>query len=407
VLMMLSWVTWVLVASYGMIVLRWLWGHWELTQAARSRLIASAQAANLNGPPPRVTVVIAAHNEANTIGQCLASILGQGYPNLQVIVANDRSTDGTGDIVRAVARDHPHVRCMDIGELPGGWLGKTHAVSVATRQADGEYLVFTDSDVIWHPSTLTAALSLARQAQLDFLSIWPRVIVASFWERLLLPACAYSLSLWFRRGRSENDEATPAYANGAFLVVRRDAYDRIGGHESVPTEMAEDVSLAKRARDAGLRRRLVLGSGMIRTRMHENLGQIIHGWTRIFIGALGARWKLAVGILLAVIGSLTPFIVAIALAIVAGKEHFGIMEWVWAIMAGLHLVAMYSVVYRYVGMAFEGGAYVLLFPVGLLGVIALLVYCLLVSSGIGVIRWGQVAYQVQGSRAIRRRETAR
>ena len=394
---------WVPVACYGVIVLRWLLGHWELNQAGRSRLIASGSAADWNGPPPRVSVVVAAHNEANTIGPCLASILGQGYPNLQVIVANDRSTDATGDIVRAVARDHPEVRCIDIGELPDGWLGKTHAVSVATRQADGEYLVFTDSDVIWHPSTLTAAVGLARQGRLDFLSIWPRVIVASFWERLLLPACAYSLSLWFRRGSSEDDEATPAYANGAFLLVRRDAYDRIGGHGSVPTEMAEDVSLAKRAQDAGLRRRLVLGGDMIRTRMHENLGQIIHGWTRIFIGALGARWKLAVGILLAIVGSLTPFIVAITLALVAAKEPFGTVEWAWAIVAGLHLAAMYSVVYRYVGMVFEGGAYALLFPVGLLGVIALLVYCLLVSSGVGAIQWGQVAYQVQGSKAIGRR----
>ena len=323
VLMMLSWAMWLPAALYGVIVLRWLMGHWELTQAARSRLIASGPAGDWGDPPPRVTVVIAAHNEANTIGPCLASILGQGYPNLQVIVANDRSTDGTGEVVRAVAREHAQVRCVDIGELPEGWLGKTHAVSVATRQAVGEYLVFTDSDVIWHPSTLAAAVGLARREQLDFLSIWPRVIVASFWERLLLPACAYSLSLWFRRGPSENDQAIPAYANGAFLLVRRDAYDRIGGHGSVPTEMAEDVSLAKRARDAGLRRGLVLGGDMIRTRMHENLGQIIHGWTRIFIGALGARWKLAASILLAVVGSLTPFIVAIALAIPAGKGHFG------------------------------------------------------------------------------------
>jgi cellulose synthase/poly-beta-1,6-N-acetylglucosamine synthase-like glycosyltransferase len=400
---MLHTASWILLALYGLIVLRWLWGHVELTRAARARLMAPAAPSVCGGSAPSVTVVIAAHNEADTIGRCLERVLAQDCPSLQVIVANDRSTDATGQILRTIAREHSNLRCIEIDMLPEGWLGKTHAVSVATREAAGEYLVFTDSDVDWHPATLALAVNLAEGKRLDFLSLWPTAVVSGFWERLLLPACGWALSLWFHGGEPDRLESTPAFANGAFLMVRRDAYERIGGHASVPDAMAEDVALAQRARDAGLRRYLALGGDLVRTRMYADLDQVIQGWTRIFIGALGARSKMVATIMMAFIGCLSSFVVlGVLVAWVATGHAFGPIQCAWLAAAVAHLAAMYSVVYRNVALVFEGRTYVLLFPMAILGVVCLLVRCLLLSLGVGTVRWGNVRYRVRGGRAVGR-----
>lgn len=397
-------VWWVLLGLYGLIVLRWLWGHVELTQAIGSGMFVPKTEVDPQTLRTRVTVVIAAHDEADTIGPCLERVLAQDYPELQVIVANDRSGDATGEIVRDIARDHANVRCIDIENLPEGWLGKTHALSVAARQAEGDWLVFTDSDVIWHPKLLPTVIDLAQRQRLDFLSLWPKVLVLSFWERLLLPACGMVLSLWFRHGRPDRIQSTPAFANGQFLMIRREAYDKIGGHAAVPDEMAEDVALARRARAAGLRRYQMLGRDLLQTRMYENLRQIVRGWTRIFIGALGARWKLILTIVAVLIGHLSPFVIAIVLATrAAGEGSLEVLEWGWLAAAAVHLPAMYSVTYRHFALVYEGGTHLLLLPVALLGVIALLGYCAVLIGGLGTIRWGNMRYRVCGSRAVQGR----
>ena len=394
---------WVLLTLYALLVFRWLWGHVELTTALRTGALAPTMPREPQTPQPPVSVVIAAHNEAETIERCLARVLVQDYPRLQVLIANDRSADDTGQIVRRIAADHPNVRCIDIHHLPEGWLGKTHAISVAARQADGEYLLFMDSDVELHPATVSTVVDLAERRRLDFLSLWPKVVVKGFWERFLLPALGWTLGLWFPNSRPDRIETTPVFANGQFLMIRREPYERIGGHAAVPDEMAEDVSLARLAKQAGLRRFMGLGGELLRTRMYESLEQIVHGWTRIFIGTLGRSWKLAFTIFCALIGVVPAFAVPIALAIRAASGQMpGPIQWTGWIVAAIHLPAMYGLVYRYFRVAYEGRAHVLLFPVALLGVSVLLGYCLILIHGWGTIRWGNLRYRVRGSRAVRR-----
>jgi glycosyltransferase involved in cell wall biosynthesis len=399
-------VWWVLLALYAFVALRWLWVHVELARAVRAGLLEPAAHVESDAPSARVSVLIAAHNEAETIGRCLERVLTQNYANLQVIVANDRSTDATEQIVRDVAREHPNVECVNIEELPDGWLGKTHALATATPYAQGEYLVFTDSDVEWHPAMLATVIDLAQRERLDFLSLWPKVVVASFWERLLLPACAWVLCLWFPGGRPDRVESTAVFANGQFLVIHRQAYEKIGGHAAVRNEMAEDIALAQRARAAGLRRYVGLGVRLLRTRMYASLTEIIRGWTRIYIGALQARWKLVFSLGALILGCLPPFLVLAAAAVSASGDGLTSLGWAWVIVATIHLLAMYSAAYRHFRLVFDGGPYVFLFPLACLGVSALLAYCMLLMGGIGTVRWGSVRYEVRGSRAVRSRRVA-
>jgi chlorobactene glucosyltransferase len=392
---------WVLFGVYALLVLRWLWGHLELRQAMRSGMLVPGARIDPAMPRPAVSVIIAAHNEAGTIGKCLERVLLQDYPDLQVLVANDRSTDATGQIVRDVAAGHPNVRCIDVRDLPDGWLGKTHAVSVAAAEATGEYLLFLDSDVELHPATVSTIMELVQRMRLDFLSLWPKVVFVGFWERFLLPAFGWTLGLWFPNVRIDRIEKTPVFANGQFLMIGRDAYRKIGGHASVPDEMAEDVSLARKARDAGLRRYMGLGGQLLRTRMYENLNQIIHGWTRIFIGTLGKGWKLGATIFGALIGVVPAFAaIAVLAAWACAGKAFGPMQWSWLVAAIVHLAAMYTLVHRYSLLAYEGRPHLVLFPVALLGVAILLVYCMFLIAGLGTIRWGNMRYQVRGSRAV-------
>ena len=399
-------VWWVLLALYAFVALRWLWVHVELARAVRAGLLEPAMHVDPQLLRTRVTVIIAAHNEADTIGRCLERVLAQDYADFQVIVANDRSTDATGRIVRDIARDHANVQCVDVEELPDGWLGKTHALATAAPHAQGEYLVFTDSDVEWHPATLATVIDLAQRERLDFLSLWPKVIVASFWERFLLPACGWVLNLWFPGARPGRIESTPIFANGQFLVIHRQVYQKIGGHAAVRDEMAEDVALAQRAQAAGLRRFVGLGVKLFRTRMYESLPEIIRGWTRIYIGALQARWKLLFSIGALMLGCLPPFAVLAAAVVSASGGWLASLGWAWVIIAAIHLIAMYSVVYRHFGLAFDGSPHVSLFPLASLGVSVLLVYCVFLMGGLGTIRWGNVRYQVRGSRAVRSRRVA-
>ncbi len=395
-------VWYILLALYLLLVLRWLWAHVELTLATRSGMLRPLTGLDPTTPRPSVSVIIPAHNEEAVVGECLNRVLAQDYPDLQILIANDRSTDATGDIVRTFAADRPNVQCIDIHDLPEGWLGKGHAVWEASRRATGEYLLFVDSDVELHPAAVTTAVEVARRERIDFMSLWPKVSLRSFWERFLFPSCGWTLGLWFPNPRPDRIDKTPVFANGQFMMIHREAYEQMGGHAAVRDEMTEDVALARIAAKAGMRRYLGLGPHLLRTRMHESLSQIIHGWTRIFIGTLGKSWKLAATIFGALIGVVPAFI---ALAVLLGPALAGrpltATQWVWLIAAIVHVPLMYSVVYRYFRMVYEGRPHIVLFPIALLGVSILLLYGMVLLAGVGTIRWGGIRYRVSGSRAVR------
>ena len=271
---------------------------------------------------------------------------GADYPQFDVIAIDDRSTDETGKILDEIAAANPRLRVIHVHDLPAGWLGKSHALHVGTREVKSDWLLFVDSDVTLEKNALSATLSLAIKRKYDALSILTRLECHRFIERLLLPPLAgawgvmHTISL-----TNEDSRKTIAAANGQFFLIRRDVYEMVGGHDAVRNQITEDVELMRLLKSRDLKTRFFSGAHLAATRMHTNFHQIFNSWGRIFSGT--SRRK--PGRILAAITFLILAIFTVYPAIVwAVCDHSAM----WGIVAAAHLVLMTAylmLIYRWSG----------------------------------------------------------
>ena len=237
-------------------------------------------------PAPFVSVCVPARNEARDIERCLKSLLKQDYPHFEVIAVDDHSTDGTGAILEALARRHDNLHAIQGAALPEGWLGKTFALHQAQEKAEGEILLFTDADLFFEPHALTTAVQTLAQREVDLLTLMPGSQFVSFWERAVQPVVFGMIASLSRFRRINRPEFSTAVGFGAFLMFRRAAYRKIGGHESVRQEVVEDMMLAKRAKKMGCRLLAAEGKSLLSLRMYHSLGEIWAGWRKNLFIAL-------------------------------------------------------------------------------------------------------------------------
>ncbi|MCX6358147.1 MAG: glycosyltransferase family 2 protein, partial [Candidatus Aureabacteria bacterium] len=214
-----------------------------------------------------------------TIASCLQSLAAQRYPRCEIILADDRSTDATGKI--AAAR-FPAVRCVRIERLPENCAGKSHALSLARRQARGEWLLFTDADTVHEPDCLSAAMNYALRHNLQMLSLLPEPVGAGFWEHVLQPIIGIMLFMIFPIERINSKRSRMAFANGQYILISGSAYDRVGGHGALLEFPLEDIAMAQNVKRAGLGLGLVYADGLLRCRMYQGLRELWNGWERIF-----------------------------------------------------------------------------------------------------------------------------
>ena len=236
-------------------------------------------------PLPTVRIVIPAKDEAAGIRDCVQHVLSQDYPALDVAVIDDRSTDGTGSILDGLTHNEPRLHVAHVTDLPPGWLGKCHALHVGTRGLMCDWIFFVDSDVQLDPTATRRMVALAEGRAYDALSVLPRIDARSFWERTLLPPMAAAWASAFRIPLTNEKHQPHAFANGQIFLIRRSAYEQVGGHATVRDQIVEDVALARVMKSARLRVRLMLGPRLAQTRMHTNLRQMFNGWARIFAGS--------------------------------------------------------------------------------------------------------------------------
>ncbi|MFQ5830404.1 MAG: glycosyltransferase [Candidatus Methylomirabilia bacterium] len=240
-------------------------------------------------PDQTLSIVIPARNEERTLGPCLRGAASQRVRRLEIVVVDDGSEDRTLAVAEAKAREDPRIAALRAGPLPGGWVGKCHALETGARASAGEWLLFIDADVILAPEAAETALRFAAARSVDLLSLSPSQSCVGFWERLLQPLVFDLLDRTYDL-RVVNDPGSPmAAANGQFLMVRRDAYDRIGGHAGVRGEVLEDVGLARRAKGAGLRLYFANTRSLARARMYGSLREIWKGWSKNLFPLLGAN----------------------------------------------------------------------------------------------------------------------
>ncbi len=246
---------------------------------------------------PVVSTIVPARDEEENIARCIESLANQG-PIGEIIVVNDQSTDRTAQILAGLAARDDRVRVIDSYDLPEGWVGKNYALSLGAAEAHGEWLLFTDADAIHLPDSTARALELAEQSEAALVSFSPEQETHIWWERAMIPFIFSRLSDKFRYSKINDPNSPAAAANGQYLMIRRDAYDAIGGHRAIAGEVLEDVEIAKRVKAAGFQIYFAPGAGIARVRMYSTFGAMWQGWVKnlypLMAGSPGrVAWELA------------------------------------------------------------------------------------------------------------------
>ena len=344
----------------------WLSRHIQIAVATRKMVPLHSGLYKGDDDLPSMTVLVAAKDEADNIETCLKSLLRQDYPGLKLIAINDRSGDETAEIMDRIAGDAESLSTVHVQELPAGWFGKNHAMHQGMQQVDTDWLCFTDADCDFEsPRTLEVAVRCAMDRGADFLSILPRHETRTFLEKVIQPACSAIMMLWFNPLKV-NDPAKPAaYANGAFMLIRRSCYDAIGGHEAVRGYMNEDMYLARRTKQAGQRLRVVSNLDLYTVRMYSTFAQTWAGWTRIFLGCFESVRRLVVTLVVVTIFSLLPWIAALmCLGLFASRgELVGVTKWL-GLGAAATCIVQLSVMVRFYAVNHVSFAYGLFYPLG-------------------------------------------
>jgi glycosyltransferase involved in cell wall biosynthesis len=261
---------------------------------------------------PRVSIIVPARNEEETIEQALHTLLALDYNNYEVIAVDDRSTDRTGEIMERVAesqgrsqdqnphpvspkngetRVHPPVlRVIHHTELPAEWLGKTHAMWTAANQATGDWLLFTDADVLFKPEALRRALAYAESVPADHVVLFPQMIMKQPGEYMMI-AFFQTLFMFGHRPWKVADPRTRDHIGvGAFNLVRRRVYDSIGTYEALRMDVLDDMKLGKVIKNSGFAQRNVFGGDLISVRWGKGAMGIVNNLTKNFFAVLSFQW---------------------------------------------------------------------------------------------------------------------
>ena len=338
------------------------------------RLVAPTEEVSGN---PRVSIIVPARNEERDIEQSLTRLLELDYDNYEVIAVNDRSTDGTGEIMEAVAKNsHPHFsqRAREMGhpslivihhqELPPKWLGKTHAMWTATNQATGDWLLFTDADVLFKPDTLRRAVAYAEAERADHLVLFPQMIMKRPGEYMMIAFFQTMFVFGHRPWKVADPKSKDHMGVGAFNLIRRSVYNAIGTYEALRMEVLDDMKLGKVVKNAGFAQRNVFGGDLISIRWARGAGGVVKNLTKNFFAVLSFQWwRTVISAFGLAFLNLMPFL---GIWLAHGWERLP-----YAIALG----SMFSI---YVGMSWRSGVpayYFLLHPVST----GLFIYTLLLS----------------------------
>jgi chlorobactene glucosyltransferase len=244
----------------------------------------------------RVSILVPARNEERSIAACVSSLLAQDYPDFELIVLDDSSTDRTGAIVGELLPDTRH-RLLAGTPLPDGWTGKNWACHQLSQAATGHWLLFTDADTVHNPSALSAAIAMAAETRADLLSAWPRLRTFTLGEKLVIPVLHVMALGWFPIALMRFVQDHPAIAarvpnnwlrnwggaNGQFILFRNEAYMKIGGHESNRNHIVEDLALGRevaRRIPEGMRLINCDGSTLVDCRMYHSFREVVDGFTK-------------------------------------------------------------------------------------------------------------------------------
>jgi chlorobactene glucosyltransferase len=260
--------------------------------------------------PPLISILVPARNEERNIRRCLRSLLRQDYPNFEILVLNDNSSDNTAGVVQEYAKKNKNVKLVNGKPLPSGWLGKSYACQQLADAASGEYLLFTDADTLHFKNSVSSAAAVIMLNKLDGISVFARQIKVSLHERMMVPFANHFLMSFMPLVLVlKSKRALFCTAIGQFMMFKKSVYKEIGGHESVKKEILEDIHLSKQVKRHGFRFMIFDGKNNFYCRMYKSLGEVIKGYSKVLAAVFDYNIYLqAVVTLLVFIFYLTPFI---------------------------------------------------------------------------------------------------
>jgi glycosyltransferase involved in cell wall biosynthesis len=359
---------------------------------------------------PRVSIIVPARNEEETIGQSLSALLALDYDNYEVIAVDDRSSDRTGEIMDSLRGNsgfsqdrgeagstdaHPPAQnagrvgqpryfVIHHSELPVGWLGKTHAMWTAANQATGDWLLFTDADVLFKPESVRRALAYAEAERADHVVVFPRMIMKGPGEFMMIAFFQTMFVFGHRPWKVADPETKDHMGVGAFNLVRRSVYDKVGTYHALRMEVVDDMKLGKVVKNAGFAQRNVFGGDLISIRWARGAMGVVNNLTKNFFAVLSFQyWRAILSAIALVYLNLGPFL------------------GIWLAHGWLRLpfvVALGSMFAIYVGMSWRSSVppyYFLLHPVSTL----LFTYTLLRSTVLTLwhdgIEWRGTKYPLE------------
>jgi len=377
----------------GCIALAWLLAAIDLARGAllipalqqvQSRL---AERGGHNGNPaatPRVSILFSALDEADKLPAALQTFLAQDYPDYEVIAVDDRSEDATGSILDAAARANSRLKVVHVTSLPTGWLGKPHGLQTAFEHSSGEWLVFTDADVRFEPDVLRASIALADERHWDHLTLLCHAEMFTAGEKIVMTFFAMSFMLGLRPWRASDPRSSAYVGVGAFQLIRRNAYEKMGTHRRLAMEVVDDVKLGKLVKQAGLRSGVATAGRAVSVHWHSGLGNIIRGTTKNFYATTGFRLWIACG---QVAGTLLMFLLPwAALPFVRG----------WARVFAAVAIVLPVLAQAGAALEFEESPlYAVTQPLGALIFAWMLVRSTIVTLRQGGIRWRGTFYAIE------------
>ncbi len=365
----------------------WLKRHVDLNRAGREAVLREDEPGAARDELPPLTVIVAGKDEEANIGRCVEGLLRQDYPRLQVIIVNDRSGDRTGAIIDGFAARDPRMLALHVRELRPGWFGKNNAMREGTERATSDWLCYSDADCTYDSTRLlSSAMRLALREKVDFLSVLPHLETSSLWEKIIQPVAGAVMVFWFPPQRVNDPRCATAYANGAFMLLPRRTYDAIGQHEAVKDTLNEDMHMARRVKQAGLRLRVIRGGDLYRVRMYTGFKQIWRGWSRIFYGCFGTFPRLLASVAVLLIVSLSPYLTVWA-GILGGTER------AWLSAAGaIAIASQMSIMRRFYRLTGNPGAWFLTYPFGAVLCVAMLMNAMGRLGGRNATTWRGTTY---------------
>jgi glycosyltransferase involved in cell wall biosynthesis len=261
-------------------------------------------------PWPLVSVIVPCRNEGGSVEAAMRSLLAQDYPSLEIVAIDDRSEDATGAILDTLAEKDRRLTVVHVDHLPKGWLGKNSAMHQGAARASGDWLLFTDGDVMFEPDALRKSVAFATDRGLGHFVAFPHFVAEGFLERAFVATFMIAFSTPLDLGSLHRPKTFAFIGVGAFGLVRRDAYLGIGGHERLAYEVGDDVKLGFLLRREGVPQGALDSDRMVRVRWQNGFVATLRGLEKNALAAFEWNWALALLVAaISIFENLAPYLV--------------------------------------------------------------------------------------------------